>query len=97
MIAGSAGDAASAALADDRRAVVFDFGAVLFRWQPARLLMQVLPHRAVDEASARHVAAALFEDSRPGTTWGGFDRGVHGADEVAQRMLSAGAAEVLAG
>ena len=31
---------------------VFDFGRVLFDWQPERLLRQLLPERALDAASA---------------------------------------------
>ena len=38
-------------------AVVFDFGAVLFQWQPLALLQQTVPDLAPDEASARRVAS----------------------------------------
>jgi putative hydrolase of the HAD superfamily len=39
--------------------VVFDFGGVVFRWQPMQLLRQVLPHRAADDAAAGALAALL--------------------------------------
>jgi hypothetical protein len=32
--------------------IVFDFGGVVFRWQPALMLMRELPHIATDEDSA---------------------------------------------
>lgn len=55
------------------RAIVFDFGVVMFRWRPEVLLQQVLPARAVDAASARHWVQQIFQDY--GGEWGEFDRG----------------------
>lgn len=54
-------------------AVVFDFGGVLFRWQPERLLREVLPRQATDDASARHWVDQIFQNY--GGDWGDFDRG----------------------
>ncbi|WP_374673405.1 HAD family hydrolase [Ideonella sp.] len=67
-------------------AVVFDFGRVLFDWQPERLLAQVLPHRVVDEASAAHWVAQVFQ----GYTgdWGDFDRGVVEVPALVQRIAA---------
>jgi len=55
------------------RRIVFDFGGVLFRWQPIDLLQQLLPHHATDEASARHWVEQIFQGY--GGHWGEFDRG----------------------
>ena len=66
------------------KAVVFDFGGVVFRWQPLQLLQQVLPHHARDEASAREVAAQIFQSFVPHSDWAEFDRGTVGAPELAE-------------
>ncbi len=72
------------------RAVVFDFGGVLFRWQPLQLLQQLLPDLAYDEASARRAAQAIFESFTPGSDWAQFDLGRVGeavlAERIAQRL-----------
>jgi putative hydrolase of the HAD superfamily len=64
--------------------VVFDFGGVLFRWRPATLLQQVLPHHAHDEFTARELAAKVF-----GEHWSEFDRGTVSVDELAARIAQA--------
>jgi hypothetical protein len=48
---------------------LFDFGAVLFQWQPYRLLQECLPELAPDEDSARRVAAQIFESFTPDSDW----------------------------
>ena len=63
---------------------VFDFGRVLFNWQPEALLQQVLPRRVVDEASAEHWVAQVFQSY--GGDWGEFDRGTVGPDALVQRI-----------
>jgi len=67
-------------------AVVFDFGRVLFDWQPERLLARVLPQRVRDDASAAHWVAQLFQ----GYTgdWGDFDRGVVEVPALVQRIAA---------
>ncbi len=52
---------------------VFDFGRVLFDWQPERLLQRLLPQRAFDEASSAHWVAQVFQAYQG--DWGDFDRG----------------------
>ena len=64
--------------------VVWDFGAVLFRWQPAALLKQVLPRHAFDDASAERWREALF--GAFDGDWARFDRGVVDADELVRAM-----------
>jgi putative hydrolase of the HAD superfamily len=64
--------------------VVFDFGAVLFRWQPYEFMPRLLPHRARDEASTHEVVSRFFEGYNG--DWGEFDRGTIGVPELAQRI-----------
>jgi len=58
--------------------VVFDFGGVVFRWQPHELLARVLPHRAGSEAAAAALVGEFFQGYSG--DWGDFDRGT--VDEV---------------
>ena len=54
-------------------AVVFDFGGVLFRWEPERLLAELLGARITPETPARHWMQQIFQSY--GGDWGDFDRG----------------------
>jgi len=65
---------------------VFDFGRVLFDWQPATLLQRTLPQRAVDEASTAHWVAQVFQGY--GGDWGEFDRGTVTPAELVGRIAS---------
>ena len=58
-----------------RRTIVFDVGGVLVHWQPLDLMRQVLPAQAHDDASAKAVAAAVFQTFAPDADWSLFDRG----------------------
>jgi putative hydrolase of the HAD superfamily len=71
-----------------RPAVVFDFGGVVFRWQPLSLLQQVLPQHANDEGSARVLAERIFQGFRLGSDWAEFDRGTIEADGLADRIAA---------
>jgi putative hydrolase of the HAD superfamily len=73
---------------DDGRAlrIVFDFGGVLFNWQPIELVQRHFPQQAHDAASARASAAAVFQGFNG--DWAEFDRGVLEADELAQRIAT---------
>ena len=63
---------------------VFDFGRVLFNWQPEALLQRVLPQRVLDEASAAHWVAQVFQSY--GGDWGEFDRGTVEPGDLVQRI-----------
>jgi len=65
-------------------AIVFDFGGVLFRWQPERMLREVLPQHAKDEVSARHWVKQIFQSY--GGDWGDFDRGTVEPPALVQRI-----------
>ena len=67
---------------------VFDFGGVVFNWKPLVLLQQVLPHRAVDEASARDCAAAIFQGFHPTSDWALFDQGGIEPEALAHRIAT---------
>ena len=69
-------------------AVIFDFGAVLFQWQPLALLQQTVPDLAPDEAAARRVAASFFESFAPDSDWARFDLGLVEEGELAQRIAA---------
>jgi putative hydrolase of the HAD superfamily len=67
--------------------IVFDFGGVLFQWQPHEFMTRLLPQHAPDAESAAVVVRAFFENF--GGEWGEFDRGTIEreplADGIAQR------------
>ncbi len=56
-----------------RKHVIFDFGAVVFRWEPVELFRQVLPQHTPDEATTRALIDRLFKGYTG--TWGQFDAG----------------------
>jgi len=68
------------------RALVFDFGRVVFRWRPEALVATVLPHRATDAESLRYWVGQVFQAY--GGDWGDFDRGVVEAPELARRIAA---------
>ena len=71
-----------------RRTLVFDIGGVVVRWQPLQLMQQVLPAQAHDEASAKAVAAAIFQGLTPGGDWAEFDRGRIEPVALAERIAA---------
>lgn len=66
--------------------IVWDFGAVLFRWRPAALLARALPRHVHDEASAAHWQAQVFQHY--GGDWGEFDRGTVEAHALVERIAA---------
>lgn len=61
--------------------IVFDFGAVLFNWQPHQLVQQHFPDHAPTEAQARGLASAIFHHA----DWQAFDCGRLAQDTVIAR------------
>jgi len=61
--------------------IVFDFGAVLFTWQPGLLIQAHFPEHAATQAQRSALAHAVF--GHP--DWHDFDRGVLSAAEVTAR------------
>ena len=68
------------------RALVFDFGRVVFRWRPEALVSRVLPHRATDPDATRHWVRQVFQ-AYDGD-WGEFDRGTVEPTELARRIAA---------
>ena len=54
-------------------AIVFDFGRVVFDWQPEALVARVLPARASSVDAAAHWAREIFQGYQG--DWRDFDRG----------------------
>ncbi len=66
--------------------IVFDFAGVVFHWQPLALLQSMLPRQARNEAEARELAEAMFQQFAPHGDWGAFDRGEVDARALAGRI-----------
>ena len=64
--------------------IVFDFGGVVFRWQPHEFMARLLPAHAPDATSAHALVASFFQGF--GGAWGEFDRGTLDAGTLAQRI-----------
>jgi putative hydrolase of the HAD superfamily len=61
--------------------LVFDFGAVLFAWQPAQLVAAYFPKQATTPAEAAQLAQSVFGHA----DWHEFDRGCLSLDAVVDR------------
>lgn len=61
--------------------LVFDFGAVLFTWQPGLLVRRHFPHLSAQPGQAAALAHGLFGHA----DWHAFDRGLLSMPEVCQR------------
>lgn len=76
----------SAAVLPAEKKFVFDFGRVVFRWEPAEVLQRVLPERATDSTTAAHWVAQIFQSY--GGDWGAYDRGTVSPAELVQRIAA---------
>lgn len=64
--------------------VVFDFGGVLFRWQPHEFMPRLLPDRATSEAATSQLVTDFFQGYSG--DWGDFDRGSADEARIAHRI-----------
>lgn len=64
--------------------IIWDFGGVLFRWNPAALLARTLPHRITAAHTAQHWKQQFFLSYRG--EWGDFDRGTTTEAEMVPRI-----------
>ena len=64
--------------------VVFDFGAVLFGWQPQALVASAFPDRAANPEQAAALAKAMFGHA----DWLSFDRGTLSMQAVIDQTAS---------
>ena len=63
-----------------RKHLIFDFGAVLFRWEPMVLFREVLPEHSSDEAATQALVDRVFKGFTG--AWGRFDAGTIERDEL---------------
>ena len=66
--------------------IVFDFGGVLFNWQPLDLVRRHFPRHATDAAATKALVASVFQGF--GGDWAQFDRGVIEARELVHRIAA---------
>jgi putative hydrolase of the HAD superfamily len=66
--------------------LVFDFGGVLFRWEPHDFLTRLLPQRAATAEATDALVAAIFQGY--GGEWGEFDRGSIEPGLLAERIAA---------
>ncbi len=66
--------------------IVFDFGGVLFQWQPPRLLQREIPHVASSPERAAALAAQFFQSYNG--DWAEFDRGTVSVPDLVQRIAA---------
>jgi putative hydrolase of the HAD superfamily len=64
--------------------IVFDFGGVLFRWEPHAFVARMLPHRTATPEATRALVADVFQGY--GGEWGEFDLGAIEPGPLAERI-----------
>jgi len=62
--------------------IVFDLGAILFTWEPERLVRTHLGAHVADASAVTALAREMFHHE----DWLGFDRGTHSLDDAIARM-----------
>jgi putative hydrolase of the HAD superfamily len=67
-------------------ALIFDFGGVLFGWNPVRLIARVLPERARTPEEAEHWKGQFFQGYSG--DWGAFDSGHIEVPELRRRIAT---------
>ncbi|HEX4509510.1 MAG TPA: HAD-IA family hydrolase [Burkholderiaceae bacterium] len=66
------------------RAIVFDFGRVLFRWRPEAVVEQALQHRLDANRDVAHWVAEIFQAYEG--DWQDFDRGTVDVPNLVRRI-----------
>jgi putative hydrolase of the HAD superfamily len=61
--------------------IIFDFGAVIFGWEPSALVREVFPQHAGSDAQATQLARSVFSHD----DWHSFDAGKLSAQEIVER------------
>jgi putative hydrolase of the HAD superfamily len=69
-----------------KKDVVFDFGGVVFNWQPLRLLQEALPDVVADDVQARTLAGQIFQSFSLTSDWALFDLGQIEPEPLAERI-----------
>jgi HAD superfamily hydrolase (TIGR01509 family) len=68
--------------------IIFDLGAVLFRWEPMALLGEVFADKSPDAQQIGHWSADIFRSFEPTSEWARFDKGLLNADQVAEQIAA---------
>jgi putative hydrolase of the HAD superfamily len=68
------------------RALVFDVGGVIVRWQPDELMRQCFPSHAADAAGIARTKALVFESHSLDGDWAAFDRGAIEPEALAAQI-----------
>jgi putative hydrolase of the HAD superfamily len=61
--------------------IIFDFGAVIFGWEPSALVREVFPQHAKTDAQAMQLARSVFSHD----DWHSFDAGKLSVQEIVER------------
>ena len=64
--------------------IIFDFGAVIFGWEPSALVREVFPQQARTDAQARQLARSIFSHN----DWQSFDAGMLSVHEIVERTYA---------
>lgn len=70
------------------RALVFDVGGVILRWQPDDLMRQCFASHTGDAAAIARTKALVFESHALGGDWAAFDRGAIEPDALIERIAA---------
>ena len=66
--------------------IIFDFGVVVFTWEPGRLIRESLPELELSEDQALQAAKIIFQGHEPNADWSAFDRGTLQAQDVVSKI-----------
>jgi putative hydrolase of the HAD superfamily len=69
-----------------RRAIVFDVGGVIVRWEPDELVRRCFEALATETGGPARVKALIFQGHELGGDWAAFDRGAVEPDALAERI-----------
>jgi len=54
--------------------IIFDFGVVVFTWEPSRLIREAIPELMLRQPEADQAARDIFQGHNPEADWSAFDR-----------------------
>lgn len=66
--------------------IIFDFGVVVFTWEPSRLIREALPELRLNAIDADQAARVIFQGHDPEADWSAFDRGAIDPSQVISRI-----------
>jgi FMN phosphatase YigB (HAD superfamily) len=66
--------------------IIFDFGVVVFTWEPSRLIREAIPELLLRQPEADQAARDIFQGHNPEADWSAFDRGAIDSRQVISRI-----------